>query len=93
MPVREASTQWQGDLKTGSGVVTLESSKAAQFPVTFPARTGEPEGHTSPEELLAAAHSACFAMSLSNALAQARCLASQPKRSPRPRSRQRPAAL
>ena len=69
--VREASTQWQGDLQTGSGVVSLDSSKAAQFPVTFPVRTGEPEGHTSPEELLAAAHSACFAMSLSNALAQA----------------------
>lgn len=71
MPVRDASTQWQGDLQTGSGVVTLDSSNAGQFPVTFPRRAGEPEGQTSPEELVAAAHSACFAMSLSNGLSQA----------------------
>jgi osmotically inducible protein OsmC len=71
VPVRDASTQWQGDLQTGSGVVTLDSSNAGQFPVTFPRRAGEPEGQTSPEELVAAAHSACFAMSLSNGLSQA----------------------
>ena len=71
MPVRDASTQWQGDLQTGSGVVTLDSSNAGQFPVTFPTRAGEPDGHTSPEELIAAAHSACFAMSLSNGLSGA----------------------
>jgi osmotically inducible protein OsmC len=71
VPVREASTSWQGDLQTGSGVVTLESSSAGQFPVTFPRRAGEPEGQTSPEELVAAAHSACFAMSLSNGLSKA----------------------
>ena len=71
MPVRDASTQWQGDLQTGSGVVTLDSSNAGQFPVTFPRRAGEPEGQTSPEELVAAAHSACFAMSLANGLSQA----------------------
>jgi osmotically inducible protein OsmC len=71
VPVRVASTQWQGDLQTGSGVVTLDSSNAGQFPVTFPRRAGEPEGQTSPEELVAAAHSACFAMSLSNGLSQA----------------------
>ena len=71
MPVRDASTQWQGDLQTGSGVVTLESSNSGQFPVTFPTRAGEPDGHTSPEELIAAAHSACFAMSLSNGLSGA----------------------
>jgi osmotically inducible protein OsmC len=69
--VRDASTQWQGDLMTGTGVVSLDSSNAGQFPVTFPRRTGEPEGSTSPEELIAAAHSACFAMSLSNGLSQA----------------------
>jgi osmotically inducible protein OsmC len=56
---------------TGSGVVTLDSSNAGQFPVTFPRRAGEPEGQTSPEELVAAAHSACFTMSLSNGLSQA----------------------
>ncbi len=56
---------------TGSGVVSLDSSDAGQFPVTFPRRAGEPEGQTSPEELVAAAHSACFVMSLSNGLSQA----------------------
>jgi len=71
MPVRDATTQWQGDLQTGTGVVTLDSSNAGQFPVTFPSRAGEPDGHTSPEELIAAAHSACYAMSLSNGLTQA----------------------
>jgi osmotically inducible protein OsmC len=71
MPVRDATTQWQGDLQTGTGLVTLDSSNAGQFPVTFPSRAGEPDGHTSPEELVAAAHSACYAMSLSNALSTA----------------------
>jgi osmotically inducible protein OsmC len=71
VPVRDASTSWQGDLMTGSGVVSLDSSDAGQFPVTFPRRAGEPEGQTSPEELVAAAHSACFAMSLANGLSQA----------------------
>lgn len=71
MTVRDASTRWTGDLMTGNGVVSLDSSNAAQFPVTFPQRTGEPEGTTSPEELIGAAHSACYAMSLANALATA----------------------
>ena len=71
MPVRDASTQWTGDLQSGSGLTTLDSSGAGQFPVTFPTRAGEPDGHTSPEELVAAAHSACYAMSLSNGLTQA----------------------
>ena len=71
MTVRDASTLWQGDLMTGSGVVTLDSSNTASFPVTFPRRTGEPEGTTSPEELVGAAHSACFAMSLANGLSTA----------------------
>ena len=70
MPVRDASTSWSGDLMTGNGVVSLDSSNAGQFPVTFPRRAGEPEGQTSPEELVAAAHSACFAMSLSNGLSK-----------------------
>jgi osmotically inducible protein OsmC len=71
MPTRDATTQWQGDLQTGTGLVTLDSSNAGQFPVTFPSRAGEPDGHTSPEELIAAAHSACYAMSLSNGLTTA----------------------
>ncbi len=71
MTVRDASTLWQGDLMTGSGVVTLDSSNTASFPVTFPRRIGEPDGTTSPEELVGAAHSACFAMSLANGLSTA----------------------
>ena len=71
MPSRDATTHWQGDLQTGGGTVTLDSSNAGQFPVSFPSRAGEPDGQTSPEELIAAAHSACYAMSLSNGLTQA----------------------
>jgi len=71
MPSRDATTHWHGDLQTGSGTVTLDSSNAGQFPVSFPTRAGDPDGQTSPEELIAAAHSACYAMSLSNGLAQA----------------------
>jgi lipoyl-dependent peroxiredoxin len=71
MPSRDATTHWHGDLKTGSGTVTLDSSNAGQFPVSFPTRAGDPNGQTSPEELIAAAHSACYAMSLSGALARA----------------------
>lgn len=71
MPSRDATTHWQGDLQTGSGTVMLDSSNAGQFPVSFPTRAGEPDGQTSPEELIAAAHSACYAMSLSNGLTQA----------------------
>lgn len=71
MTVRDATTQWQGDLQTGRGVVTLDSSNLGQFDVTFPSRVGEPDGTTTPEELIAAAHSACFSMAFSNGLAQA----------------------
>jgi osmotically inducible protein OsmC len=71
MTSRDATTHWTGDLMTGQGTVTLDSSNAGQFPVSFPTRAGEPDGQTSPEELVAAAHSACYAMSLSHALAQA----------------------
>lgn len=71
MPSRDATTHWEGDLMTGKGAVTLDSSNAGVFPVSFPARAGEPDGQTSPEELIAAAHSSCFAMALSNELATA----------------------
>ncbi|HET7902885.1 MAG TPA: OsmC family peroxiredoxin [Candidatus Nanopelagicales bacterium] len=71
MTVRDASTRWTGDLQTGSGITTLDSSGTAQFAVTFPQRVGEPEGTTSPEELIAAAHSACFSMALSGGLGRA----------------------
>ena len=71
MTVRDASTRWSGDLQSGSGITTLDSSGTAQFAVTFPQRIGEPEGTTSPEELIAAAHSACFSMALSGGLGRA----------------------
>lgn len=72
MPSRDATTHWTGDLQNGSGEVTLDSSNAGTFPVTFPSRAADTsDGKTSPEELIAAAHSACYAMSLSNGLTQA----------------------
>ena len=72
MPVRNGRTAWNGGLQDGSGQVELTSSKAGTFDVDFPKRASDsPEGQTSPEELIAAAHSACFAMSLSNEIGQA----------------------
>jgi lipoyl-dependent peroxiredoxin len=70
MPSRDATTHWEGGLQAGKGEITLDSSNAGQFPVSFPTRAGNPDGQTSPEELIAAAHSSCFAMSLSNLLEQ-----------------------
>jgi len=69
---RRAEVTWSGDLLEGSG--TIESVGSGAFgplPVSWKARTEEPGGKTSPEELLAAAHAACFAMALSSALAKA----------------------
>jgi osmotically inducible protein OsmC len=67
----EATTVWSGDLLSGDGVVSLDSSTAASFPVSWAARAhGEPGG-TNPEELLGAAHAACFSMALAGALATA----------------------
>jgi lipoyl-dependent peroxiredoxin len=72
MADRRASAVWNGDLFGGSGTVTFESSGlAGPLPVSWPARTEEPGGKTSPEELIAAAHAACFSMAFSNILAQA----------------------
>lgn len=66
----EATTLWFGDLISGSGTTTLDTSEAAEFPVTWAARSEGVAGRTNPEELLGAAHSACFAMAFSNALAK-----------------------
>ena len=72
MPTRRAHTTWTGGLQDGSGAVALVSSGVATFDVSFPRRAADDaEGVTSPEELIAAAHSACFAMSLSNVVAKA----------------------
>lgn len=68
--VRKATTHWEGTLFEGSGQVTLESSGLGTYDVSWPARAEEPNGKTSPEELIAAAHSACFSMALSNGLAK-----------------------
>ena len=70
MTTRKANTQWKGSLMDGAGQVTLASSGLGTYDVTWPARTEEPNGKTSPEELIAAAHSACFSMAFSHALAQ-----------------------
>ena len=68
---REATTTWQGTLIEGSGRVELVSSGVAGFDVTWASRAEQPEGRTSPEELIAAAHSSCFSMALSSALTKA----------------------
>jgi osmotically inducible protein OsmC len=68
---RTASAHWEGSLMEGSGEVALTSSGVGTYPVTWAARAEEPGGKTSPEELIAAAHSTCYSMALSHALAQA----------------------
>jgi osmotically inducible protein OsmC len=65
----EATTLWFGDLQSGSGTTSLDSSDAAEFPVSWQARSVGEVGKTNPEELLGAAHSACYSMAFSNALA------------------------
>jgi lipoyl-dependent peroxiredoxin len=68
---RRAAGEWHGSLTEGSGRVTLDSSGLATFDVTWASRTEEPNGRTSPEELIAAAHAACYSMSVSNVLTKA----------------------
>ena len=66
---RNAHVEWDGDLASGNGTVSEGSGVLTDSPVTFAARTGQPEGKTSPEELIAAAHATCYAMALSHTLA------------------------
>ncbi|GFH37812.1 OsmC family protein [Streptomyces pacificus] len=68
---RQAHTVWDGDLLSGSGVVTFDSSGIGDFPVSWPSRAEQANGRTSPEELIAGAHSGCFSMALSHGLAGA----------------------
>jgi lipoyl-dependent peroxiredoxin len=68
---RTARTAWEGNLVQGKGTVTFASSGIGEFPVSWPARSEEPNGLTSPEELIAGAHSACFSMALAHGLTQA----------------------
>lgn len=68
---RTATTQWKGALFDGSGTVSLDSSGVGTFDVSWPSRAEAANGKTSPEELIAAAHSSCYSMALSNGLAKA----------------------
>ena len=86
---RTASAHWEGSLMEGAGKVSLESSGVGTFDVSWPSRAEAANGKTSPEELIAAAHSTCYSMALSNGLAKA---GTPPTRStPRPRSPSSPA--
>lgn len=67
--VRTAKTHWEGNLLEGQGTVALDSSKIGTYDVTWASRAEQPNGRTSPEELIAAAHSACYSMAFSHGLA------------------------
>ena len=67
---RTAEAKWQGDLKTGTGEISMASGTLSHVPYSFHSRFEQGKG-TNPEELLAAAHAGCFTMALSNQLAQA----------------------
>jgi osmotically inducible protein OsmC len=70
--IRRAEATWEGDLMSGSGVVSAASSGAfSSLPVSWASRTEASNGKTSPEELVAAAHAACFSMAFSAGLARA----------------------
>jgi lipoyl-dependent peroxiredoxin len=68
---RRADVTWQGNLTNGQGVASLGSGVLTETPVTWASRTQSPDGKTSPEELIAAAHAACYAMAFSNTLDKA----------------------
>jgi lipoyl-dependent peroxiredoxin len=67
---RRAEVVWEGNLPRGSGRFTVGSGAMGEQPVTWASRTERSDGKTSPEELIAAAHGSCFAMALSNVLAE-----------------------
>lgn len=70
--IRRASVSWDGDLASGSGAASAGSSGLfSDLPVSWPSRTETPQGRSSPEELLAAAHASCFAMALAGRLGRA----------------------
>jgi lipoyl-dependent peroxiredoxin len=72
MPTRTATTTWTGGLQDGAGILELVSSGAGRYQVSFPKRAADDaDGTTSPEELIAAAHSSCFAMQFSALLGAA----------------------
>jgi osmotically inducible protein OsmC len=70
--IRRATASWDGDLASGSGTTSAGTSGTFQdLPISWGSRTEAPDGRTSPEELLAAAHASCFSMALSGGLARA----------------------
>ena len=69
--VSRADVAWEGDLIHGRGSVKVASGALNEFPVTWATRADRTHGGTSPEELIAAAHAACYSMAFSNALAKA----------------------
>jgi osmotically inducible protein OsmC len=71
MATRTARTAWTGGLQDGSGQVELTSSKVGTFDVSYPKRTADEADGTSPEELIAAAHSSCYSMALSSEIQKA----------------------
>jgi osmotically inducible protein OsmC len=66
---RRAAATWEGNLFQGHGSVQVGSGAIGELPISWPARTERPNGKTSPEELIAAAHAGCYAMAFSNTLA------------------------
>lgn len=69
--ISRADARWEGDLMHGSGKVKVASGTFDEFPVTWATRAERTHGGTSPEELIAAAHAACYSMAFSNGLAKA----------------------
>ncbi|MGH3319613.1 MAG: OsmC family peroxiredoxin [Streptosporangiaceae bacterium] len=66
--IRTANAHWQGPLAEGKGTVSLDSSGVGRFEVSWPSRSEQPNGQTSPEEMIAGAHATCYSMALSNGL-------------------------
>lgn len=69
--ISRADATWEGDLSSGRGRVKVGSGTFGEFPVTWASRADRGQGGTSPEELIAAAHAACYSMAFSNGLAKA----------------------
>ena len=68
---RQAELTWDGSLARGRGFLSTGSGALERLPVTWASRTEQPDGRTSPEELVAAAHASCFAMALALVLGEA----------------------
>ncbi len=69
---RKAEVTWQGSVLEGSGTLRLATSGAGgDLPISIPTRAGDPNGQTSPEELVAGSHAGCYATALSGVLTEA----------------------